>query len=98
MPSGRALRVLAGAVASGIAYHPWIAGRATWMDPRSEYAQPQPRFVDSVQRRYEVTPPIILIGDRTAAERAEEPQLPPEPGRDLTRRFRQQGMLGLLPE
>jgi transposase len=42
--------------------------------------------------------PIILLGDRTAAQRAEETQLHPETVRDLTRRFRQQGMLGLLPE
>ena len=42
--------------------------------------------------------PIILLGERTAAQRAEETQLHPETVRDLTRRFRQQGMLGLLPE
>jgi putative transposase len=68
------------------------------MEPRSDYAQLQLRFVDSVQRRYEVIRPIILIGDRTAAQRAEETQLHPETVRDLTRRFRQQGMLGLFPE
>jgi transposase InsO family protein len=68
------------------------------MEPMSEYAQLQLRFVDSVQRRYEVIRPIILMGDRTVAERAEETQLHPETVRDLTRRFRQQGMLGLLPE
>jgi putative transposase len=68
------------------------------MEPMSDYAQLQLRFVDSVQRRYEVIRPIILIGDRTAAQRAEETQLHPETVRDLTRRFRQQGMLGLFPE
>jgi Helix-turn-helix domain len=68
------------------------------MEPMSEYAQLQLRFVDSIQRRYEVIRPIILIGDRTAAQRAEETQLHPETVRDLTRRFRQQGMLGLFPE
>src|SRR6266568_4998467 len=98
MRSGRVLRVLAGAVASETAYHSWIAGRDTWMEPMSEYAQLQLRFVDSVQRRSEVIRPIILIGDRTAAQRAEETQLHPETVRELTRRFRQQGMLGLLPE
>jgi hypothetical protein len=67
------------------------------MEPMSDYAQLQLRFVDSVQRRYEVIRPIILMGDRTVAERAEETQLHPETVRDLTRRFRQQGMLGLLP-
>jgi len=67
------------------------------MAPMSDYAQLQLHFVDSVQRRYEVIRPIVLIGDRTAAQRAEETQLHPETVRDLTRRFRQQGMLGLLP-
>ena len=66
------------------------------MEPMSEYAQLQLRFVDSIQRRYEVIRPIILLGERTAAQRAEETQLHPATVRDLTRRFRQQGMLGLL--
>jgi hypothetical protein len=68
------------------------------MEPISEYAQLPLRFVDSVPRRYEVLRPLILLGERTAAQRAEETQLPPETVRDLTRRFRQQGMLGLFPE
>ena len=57
----------------------------------------QLHFVDSVQRRYEVIRPIVLLGDRTVAQRAEETQLHPETVRDFTRRFRHQGMLGLLP-
>ena len=65
------------------------------MEPMSEYAQLQLRFVDSIQRRYEVIRPIILLGERTAAQRVEETQLHPETVRDLTRRFRQQGMLAL---
>jgi transposase/transposase InsO family protein len=68
------------------------------MEPMSDDAQLQLRFVDSVQRRYEVIRPIILMGDRTVAQWAEETQLHPATVRDLTRRFRQQGMLGLLPE
>ena len=68
------------------------------MDTMPDFDQLQLRFVDSVQRRYEVIRPIVLLGDRTAAQRAEETQLHPETVRDLTRRFRQQGMLGLLPE
>jgi len=68
------------------------------MEPMSDDAQLQLHFVDSVQRRYEVIRPIVLISDRTAAQRAEEPHLYPETVRDLTRRFRQQGMLGLFPE
>jgi transposase InsO family protein len=68
------------------------------MDPISDEDQLQYPFVDRVQRRYEVIRPIVLIGDRTAAQRAQETQLHPETVRDLTRRFRQQGMLGLFPE
>lgn len=68
------------------------------MDPISDEAQLPYPFVDRVQRRYEVIRPIVLIGDRTAAQRAQETQLHPETVRDLTRRFRQQGMLGLFPE
>jgi transposase InsO family protein len=68
------------------------------MEPMSDYAQLQLHFVDNVQRRYEVIRPIVLMGDRTAAQRAEETSLHPETVRDLTRRFRQQGMLGLFPE
>ena len=68
------------------------------MAPMSDYAQLQLHFVDSVQRRYEVIRPIVLMGDRTAAQRAEETSLHPETVRDLPRRFRQRGMLGLFPE
>jgi len=68
------------------------------MEPMSDYAQLQLHLVDSVQRRYEVIRPLVLIGDRTAAQRAEETQLHPETVRDLPRRFRPQGMLGLFPE
>jgi len=67
------------------------------MDPMSDYAQLQLHFVDSVQRRYEVIRPIVLLGDRTAAQRAAETHLHPETVRDLPRRFRHQGMLGLFP-
>ena len=47
------------------------------MEPMSEYAQLQLRFVDSIQRR-EVIRPIILLGERTAAQRAEETQRTPK--------------------
>src|SRR4030095_8755688 len=86
-----------GAVASASVYHHWMEGRATRMEPMSEYAQLQLHFVDSVRRRYEVIRRIVLLGDRTVAQRAEETQLHPETVRDFTRRFRHQGMLGLLP-
>ena len=67
------------------------------MEPLSDSIQLQLHFVDSVQRRYEVIRPIVLLRDRPGAQRAEETPLPPETVRDLTRRLRHQGMLGLFP-
>jgi hypothetical protein len=75
-----------------------MEGKATPMEPMSDYAQLQLHFVDRVQQRYEVIRPIVLLGNRTAAQRAEETHLHPETVRDLARRFRHQGMLGLFPE
>ncbi len=54
--------------------------------------------VASVQRRDAVSRPLVLLRDRTVAQRAEETHLHPETVRDWTRRLRHQGMLGLLPE
>ena len=73
-------------------------GRESLMDALPDFAQLQLHFVDHVQRRYEVIRPLVLLGDRTAAQRAEETQMHSETVRDLTRRFRQHGMLGLFPE
>jgi hypothetical protein len=42
--------------------------------------------------------PILLFDDRTAVQRAVETHTHPETVRKLTRRFRQQGPLGLFPE
>jgi transposase/transposase InsO family protein len=68
------------------------------MEPLADFAQLQLHFVDQVQWRYEVIRPIVLFDDRTAAQRAVETHTHPETVRKLTRRFRQQGTLGLLPE
>ncbi len=68
------------------------------MDPSREFAQLQLRFTDHVQWRYELIRPVVLMQNRTAAQRAEETQTRPETVRRLSRRFRQQGTLGLLPE
>jgi hypothetical protein len=67
------------------------------MDLAAEFAQLQLRLVDQPQWRYEVIRPLVLFADRTAAQRAQETGTHPETGRTLHRRFRQQGMLGLLP-
>jgi hypothetical protein len=42
--------------------------------------------------------PIVLLADRTPRQRADETDTHPSTVRTLTRRFRQQGMVGLLPE
>ena len=67
------------------------------MDSTTEFAQLQLRFVDQTQRRYEVIRPLVLFADRPATQRAQETGTHPDTVRTLHRRFRQQGMLGLLP-
>jgi transposase InsO family protein len=67
------------------------------MDSTTEFAQLQLRFVDQTQRRYEVIRPLVLFADRPATQRAQETGMHPDTVRTLHRRFRQQGMLGLLP-
>ena len=67
------------------------------MEPREEFGQLRLGFVDAMQWRYEVICPLVLFGDRTATQRAHETQTHPDTVRALRRRFRQQGMPGLLP-
>src|SRR4030095_4934267 len=67
------------------------------MDSTTEFAQLQLRFVDQTQQRYEVIRPLVLLADRPATQRAQETGTHPDTVRTLHRRFRQQGMLGLLP-
>ncbi len=63
----------------------------------SEFAQLHLHFTDPVQWRYEVIRPLVLFEDRTVGQRAEETRLHPDTVRRFTRRFQQQGMLGLFP-
>jgi transposase InsO family protein len=67
------------------------------VDPTAAFAQLQLGFVDQTQGRYEVIRPLVLFADRTAAQRAQETDTHPDTVRTLRRRFRQQGMPGLLP-
>jgi hypothetical protein len=67
------------------------------VEPATDFAQLQLTFVDQMQWRYEVIRPLVLFGDRTATQRAQETQTHPDTVRTLQRRFRQQGMVGLLP-
>jgi transposase len=63
-----------------------------------DFAQLQLRFVDPLQWRYELIRPLVLFEGGTAAQRAQETQTHPQTVRKLTRRFQQQGMLGLFPD
>jgi transposase len=67
------------------------------VEPTAEFAQLQLDFVDQIQWRYGVIRPLVLLADCTATQRAQETHTHPETVRQFTRRFRQQGMLGLLP-
>ena len=67
------------------------------VEPTAEFTQLQLGFVDQTQWRYEVIRPLVLFADRTAQQRAQETDTHPDTVRTLHRRFRQQGMPGLLP-
>ena len=67
------------------------------MEPTAAFAQLQLGFIDPIQWRYEVIRPLVLFADRTATQRAQETETHPDTVRTLQRRFRQQGMLGLVP-
>jgi transposase InsO family protein len=67
------------------------------VEQTAEFVQLQLGFVDRTQWRYEVIRPLVLFADRTAQQRAHETATHPDTVRTLRRRFRQQGMLGLLP-
>ena len=75
-----------------------IAGERGSVEPTAEFAHLQLRFTDQTQRRYEVIRPLLLFKDRTATQRAQETETHPDTVRTFLRRFRQQGMLGLLPD
>ncbi len=73
-----------------------MGGEAT-VEPIAAFAQLQLDFVAQTQWRYEVIRPLILFADRSAQQRAQETHTHPDTVRTLQRRFRQQGMPGLLP-
>ena len=74
------------------------AGESTLVEPMPDFAQLELRFVDQLQWRYELIRPLVLFEGGTAAQRAQETQTHPQTVRKLTRRFQQQGMLGLFPD
>ena len=74
----------------------------TDVDAAPHFPQLQLRFVDQLQWRYELIRPLVLFEDRPAPslirQRAHETATHPETVRKLTRRFEQQGLLGLVPD
>jgi len=65
--------------------------------PHAETDDPHLPFRDPIQQRYELIRPLLLDPERTPAQRAQETGAHPETVGALTRRFTQQGMLGLVP-
>src|SRR5262245_39996905 len=67
------------------------------MEPMQDFAQLQLQFVDQIQWGYELIRLLVLLLRGTAAQRAADTHTHPDTVRTFTRRFHQQGMLGLLP-
>jgi transposase len=67
------------------------------VEPARDFAQLQLHFVDQLQWRYELIRPLVLFAEGTATQRAQDTHTPPDTVRTFLRRFRQEGMLGLLP-
>jgi hypothetical protein len=67
------------------------------VEPARDFAQLQLHFVDQIQWRYELIRPLVLLAEGRPTQRAEDTQTHPDTVRTLLRRFRQEGMLGLLP-
>jgi transposase/transposase InsO family protein len=72
------------------------------MEAAHAFTQLQLRFVDQFQQRYELIRPLILFEEhptppQAIRQRAQETGTHPETVRKFTRRFEQQGLLGLLP-
>jgi transposase InsO family protein/transposase len=68
------------------------------MLPFSDADDPRLPFDDPTQQRYEVIRPVVVTGDRTVSERAQETGMHPDTVSRLKRRFEKQGMLGLIPD
>jgi hypothetical protein len=67
------------------------------MEPLRDFAQLPLHFVDQSQWRYELIRPLVLLAEGTPSQRAADTHTHPDTVRTFTRRFHQQGMLGLLP-
>jgi transposase InsO family protein len=68
------------------------------VEPVRDFAQLQLHFADQIQWRYELIRPLVLFAEGTPTQRAADTHTHPDTVRTFVRRFRQQGMLGLLPD
>ena len=68
------------------------------MEPPRDCAQLHLPFVDQIPWRYARIRPLVLLEEGTATQRAQDTRTHPDTVRTFVRRFRQQGMLGLLPD
>ena len=68
------------------------------MEAHEEVAPRQLRCVAQIPWRDELIRPVMRFEDRTATQRAQDTGTHPDTVRQLTRRVRQQGMLGLWPD
>ena len=68
------------------------------MEPARDFAHLHLPFVDQIQWRYELIRPLVLLEEGTATQRAQDPHTHPDTVRTFVRRFRQQGLLGVLPD
>jgi len=67
------------------------------VEPARDFAQLPLQFVDQIPWRDELIRPLVLFAEGTPPQRAEDTPTPPDTVRTCLRRFRQEGMLGLLP-
>jgi hypothetical protein len=67
------------------------------MEPMHDFAQLHLPFGEQIPWRYELIRPLVLFADGPPTQRAEATHTHPDPVRTFTRRFHQQGMLGLVP-
>jgi hypothetical protein len=68
------------------------------VEPARDCAQLHLHFVEPIQWRYALIRPLVLLAEGTAMQRAQDTHTHPDTVRTFVRRFRQQGMLGLLPD
>ena len=93
-----------GPLAGAHAHHHGPRGRAKRhkqegapVEPARDFAPLHLQCVDQIQWRYELIRPLVLFAEGTPTQRAEDTHTHPDTVRTFLRRFRQEGMLGLLP-